>query len=98
MKEKNVKINENQLDILIENIFLKGLKEKFIKLKESSSKLKNSHKTNTFSISVSQKDKEKITIQLGNVLAEKGLDPDSEPNEFGLMIEELIDIFSPYKD
>ena len=39
-------------------------------------------------------DLESILGRLTGLMAEKGLDSDDEPNEFGLAIEELIGIFS----
>ncbi len=47
-----------------------------------------------FSVYLTKEEVDSLLDELTMLFTEKGIDQDSEPNQFGLLIEELIDKFS----
>lgn len=82
-------LTKTQLDLLI------GISSDTIiqtKLKEAKS-ISSSRIENRCSVDLNEEEIEKILDELTNAFISQGIDQTYEPNEYGLKIERLIDVF-----
>ena len=87
---RTITLNENEREFL----------DKFLKRDENRKMLLTGTtmpKRDSFSIIAKKNEAEKIVDELSDLLVEYGLKKDEEPNDLGVLIEHLIDIFNPYK-
>ncbi len=89
MSERLYMIKQHHLHFLIENVSNENVLYKLRGLL----KLGNLD-SNKLSISFSSKEISMILDELTLLFTSKGLKKNDEPNDFGLLIEELIDIFA----
>ena len=74
----------------------KFLKRYIIKLKFS--KIKFSYTKNVYLLELNPIEQSSLIDDLTNTLVSTGLDEEDEPNKIGSKIENLIDVFNPYKN
>ena len=68
----------------------------FIKIHFAQYEKNISHTINDSVIKFDMSEYQAFVEELTNLLIAKGLDENDEPNELGIKIERLIDVFNPY--
>ncbi len=93
MVEKLYIIKKDQLSFLIKNLLDQSV---INKLKNFNSEILiiNDSQTNRCQISLNDVEVSSLLDELTLLLTSEGLKLNDEPNDFGLLIESLIDIFS----
>ena len=94
MVEKLYMIKEDQLFFLRTNLSNRSLLDKFEKAFETGNLTIKYCKTNRYQIYLTEKEISILLDELTLLLTSKGLKKNDEPNNFGLFVEELIDVFS----
>jgi hypothetical protein len=94
MDKKYYSIKIFQLNFLIKNLQSKLLKCKFDKIIKNGSVKVKEYATDRYLIDLSTEEKSSLLDELTILFTSKGMNNNSESNELGILIEELIDIFS----
>lgn len=95
MERKLYIIKENDLNFLKKNIENVGLLKEINKIFLNKM---SKQKASSISIFFSKVQVKILLDELTNLFSSIGIQTNSEPNEIGYHIEDLIDIFSNYKD
>jgi hypothetical protein len=98
---KDYYVDKNALEFLIHNIKESKLVEKLNDIKHSKERMVQALPGNKiqslYRINLSDSENEVLMNTLSDILTDKGLQKNYEPNELGLYVEELIGIFNPYQ-
>ncbi len=95
---KHLKVAKPDLDFLMQQVPRSDILENLAIAKDSGFILtKGKYNTHAYSLSLSPEQIEFIHDRLFDIFLERGLEPDSEPNSFGIWIESLLDVFNPYE-
>lgn len=95
MTEKLYTLKKNQLFFLRENLSNSSLLDKFEKAFEKGNSINKYCKTtNRCHINLTEEETSVLLDELTLLFTSKGLKKNDEPNSFGLLVEELIDLFS----
>lgn len=78
------------------DFLIKLVKDPLIKQKFASAQ-PSGGRSGRLVVFLSDDDREKILDDLSDAFCEIGLNPDSEPNQIGILIESWIDTFNLYK-
>ena len=95
MKDFKFQLHKYNLELLLSYVKEDPIIKRLTTAQQSGPVLaKGKYETGRYEVTFSRNDVLILLDELSNLLIEKGLNEDDEPNSLGIKIESLIDIFS----